>query len=142
MEPVTTAGLRPGEARSVVTNNGEIVFAPVTTARLCIKCGLPISFGFNEFPVVDDRKTMNVIAVFFAHPSTEACEDEKAARMPDADPHAFTTIRAQMLDQFVTTLKAARADQALSKERRKDHPGPSAETVAKRRGRKPAYANT
>ena len=140
MEPTTNTA-----TGAVAVNNGEIVFTPITSARICIKCGLPISYDFYEFPIVDNRKNMNVIATFFAHPSNEACADEKACRMPDADPRDFGVIRAKMLDQFLTTLREARAEQALSKERHKEHPGPSAEQHAangqKRRGRKPAYAN-
>ena len=133
MEPISTStnGTEP-----VAVNNGEIVFTPITSARICIKCGLPISYDFYEFPIVDNRKNMNVIATFFAHPSNEACADEKACRMPDADPRDFGVIRAKMLDQFLTTLREARAEQALSAERRKNHPGPTPEATAKRRGRK------
>ena len=49
--------------------------APIT-ARRCIRCAELITFVWDEIPVVDNRRAMNRIATFFAHPTVEACEAE------------------------------------------------------------------
>ena len=55
-----------------------IQLTPPNAVRLCIRCAQPISFAYEEYPIVDNRRSMNVIAVFSVHPTTAECDAELA----------------------------------------------------------------
>ena len=48
------------------------------TVRYCIRCKQPITFDWFELPVVDNRDAMHVVATFYVHPNTAACDDDVA----------------------------------------------------------------
>ena len=46
--------------------------------RFCVRCAQAITFDWQELPVVDNRRNMRVVARFYVHPSTAACDAEVA----------------------------------------------------------------
>lgn len=80
----------------------KIVLVSPRIVRRCIRCTQPITFDWQEFPVVNNRREMRVVARFYAHPSVEACEAE-VARQRELDhgaqpsPADIGLQRAQLL---------------------------------------------
>jgi hypothetical protein len=120
-----------------------------TTVRRCIRCAQPITFDWEEYPVIDNRRSMTVVATFFAHPSTAACdaELERARRLDHGEIPTATDIgllRAQMLRALATTaqdamLAALEPDPEPAITESEDAPNPARQTRGnrQRRGAKP-----
>jgi hypothetical protein len=85
----------------------QIVLTAPATIRRCIYCGLPITFGWLELPIAASRRDPRPVAVFFTHPTPEACAAERDRRAPDADPHDIGVQRARLLDDLVARLHGA-----------------------------------
>jgi hypothetical protein len=119
-----------------------------TVARRCIRCAQLISLAWVEIPIVDNRRAMNIVARFYAHPSAEACADDLAlaARLTAGEipaPHDIMLQRAALLRELLNEAVAAQV-KAMPDLHAEPEPEPAAPNYARqtrgareRRGVKP-----
>ena len=74
--------------------------------RICIRCKQPITFDWLELPVVYSRRTMRVVARFYSHFDTAACDAEiaRAHRIVAGEipsPRDIGVQRAQLLHTLI-----------------------------------------